>query len=259
MEHKPVYLKKDIPELYKPIKRKILDTLEVKKLNFRYSDTKAGIEDINFKLKKNSLTVITGRVGSGKTTLLRTLLGLIPYDSGEIQWNGKTIDNCGDFFVPPNSAYTAQIPHLFSDTVKNNILLNLNDNEVDMEAIIKSAVLEQDIGELENGLETVIGSRGAKLSGGQHQRVAAARMFARDSELLVFDDILSALDVETESTLWKRIFERKNNTCLVVSNRRTVLKQADNIIVIKDGKVEAQGKLGDLMRECKEMQLIWGD
>lgn len=259
VEHKPLYLKRDIPELYAPIKRKKLDTLEVKNLNFKYSDAKTGIENINFKVKKNSLTVITGRVGSGKTTLIRTLLGLLPYDSGEIQWNGKAIDNCRDFFVPPNSAYTAQIPHLFSDTVKNNILLNLNDKQMDIDSVIKSAVLEHDINELENGLETVIGSRGAKLSGGQQQRVAAARMFARKPELLVFDDISSALDVETESTLWKRIFEGENSTCLAVSNRRMVLKQADHIIVLKAGKVEAQGKLTDLMRECEEMQLIWGD
>jgi len=111
---------------------------------------------------------------------------------------------------------------------------------------------------LDKGLETVIGPKGVKLSGGQIQRVAAARMFIRTPELLVFDDISSALDIETEIKLWDRLFEGKCPTCLVVSNRRYALQQADNIIVMKNGKVEAQGSLEELLTSCEEMQQIWG-
>ncbi len=96
-----------------------------------------------------------------------------------------------------------------------------------------------------------------KLSGGQAQRTAAARMFARDPQLLGCDDLSSTLDVETERTLWDRLFARRATTCLIVSHRRPVLQRADHIIVLKDGHVEAEGTLEDLLEMCEEMQRLW--
>lgn len=235
-----------------------LDCLDVKDLTYIYPKSDRGIKSVSFRVDKGSFTVITGRIGSGKSTLLRTLLGLLSKDSGTISWNGKIINNPGEFLIPPRASYTPQIPHLFSDTVRNNLLMGLTEEEVDLQKAINSGVLELDLEALENGLDTVIGPRGVKLSGGQIQRVAAARMFVRNAELLVFDDISSALDVETENTLWNRIFEKSNAACIVVSNRRTALLHADNIIVLKDGYVAAQGELEDLLINCDEMQQIWG-
>jgi ABC-type multidrug transport system fused ATPase/permease subunit len=148
------------------------------------------------------LTVITGRIGSGKTTLLRALLGLLPLETGEIYWNGNIISSPGDFFVPPRCAYTAQVPRLFSNTLRNNILLGLDRTDDEIYRAMKLAVMDHDLEELDDNLETMVGARGVKLSGGQAQRAAAARMFIREPELLVFDDLSSALDVETERQLW---------------------------------------------------------
>ena len=162
-------------------------------------------------MERGSFTVITGRIGSGKTTLLRTLLGLLPADAGEMRWNGARVANPTEFFQPPRCAYTAQVPRLFSDTLKDNLLLGLPDAHVDLPAALRLAVMEPDLARMEHGLETLVGAKGVRLSGGQIQRAAAARMFVRDAELLVFDDLSSALDVETERTLWERLLQRMQN------------------------------------------------
>lgn len=231
--------------------------LEVRNLSYHYPDTGRGIASIDLSLKRGTLTVITGRIAAGKTTLLQTLLGLLPMESGEIRWNGQVVGDPASFFTPPRSAYTAQVPRLFSASLKENILLGLPEDKERLTRALHTAVMERDLAELEYGLETLIGTRGVKLSGGQAQRGAAARMFLREPELLVFDDLSSALDVETEQILWQRLFLREQRTCLVVSHRRAVLQRADQIIILKDGCVAATGKLSDLLASSSEMRSLW--
>jgi ATP-binding cassette, subfamily B, bacterial len=256
--HRPLYLSGNAPQPVYPAKTAVdyLDRFEAHEFELHYPGSGG-----NGRFRHQSLyptgefVVITGQIGSGKTTLLRLLLGLLPADSGQLYWNGELITSVGDFMIPPRVAYTGQIPRLFSESLRDNILLGLPVGDEAVRRAVDTAVLTPDVAQMEQGLDTLVGPRGMRLSGGQVQRTAAARMFVRQAELLVVDDLSSALDVETERTLWQNIGQ--STTCLVVSHRRPALERADRIVLLENGRITASGPLDQLLTHNPTMRRLW--
>jgi ATP-binding cassette subfamily B protein len=196
-----------------------------------------GVRDVDLVLDAGSVTVIAGEVGSGKSTFVRGLLGLVPLYSGVIRWNGDPVADPGAFLVPPRCAYVPQVPRLFSESLGHNVLFGAPAEPELVDTALRLAVIDVDVAARPEGLDTILGPRGVRLSGGQLQRAAAARALLRDTDLLVVDDPSSALDVETEELMWARLLERADRTLLVVSNRREVIERADRVLVLADGAV----------------------
>jgi ATP-binding cassette, subfamily B, bacterial len=188
-----------------------------------------GLDNVDLRIARGSLTVIAGPVGSGKSSLLRAVIGLLAIDSGEVRWNGELVADRAAFFVPPNAAYVSQVPRLFAESLADNIALSYPISDATRTEAVRLAVFDDDLTDLPDGYDTLIGARGVRLSGGQAQRVGALRALVHQPELLVLDDLTSALDVETEIALWDRL-AAAGFTVLAASNRPVALARADQII-----------------------------
>jgi ATP-binding cassette subfamily B protein len=233
-----------------------LELLEVEGLTVRHRGSDRGIDGVTLRIERGSFVVVTGAVGSGKTTLLRALLGLLPSE-GTIRWNGVLIDDPGSFLVPPRVAYAAQVPRLWSAALEENVVLGWTADVDEIDTALRLACLHTDVDVMPSGLATLVGPRGVRLSGGQLQRATAARALVRTPELLVVDDLSSALDVETERALWDGLADGGPATCLVVSHRRAALSRADRIVVLESGAVVADGPLDELLATSPELQRLW--
>lgn len=202
-----------------------LDTLEVRGLTV----AARGLDGVDLTVRRGELVVVSGPVGSGKSSLLRALVGLLDIDAGEVRWNGRAVGDRAAFFVPPQCAYVAQVPRLFAESLADNLRLGHDLGDDELAAGIELAAFDEDVAGLPEGMATMLGARGVRLSGGQVQRAAGARALAHAPELLVLDDLTSALDVDTELQLWQRL-AAAGFTVLAASNRPVALARADRVI-----------------------------
>jgi len=247
------------PDTVRAMVRAPLEQLTATGLTYHYPGADRGIDDVGLTIARGELVVITGRFGSGKSTLLRVLLGLLPREAGEVRWNGEPLEDLAHVMIPPRVAYTAQVPRLFSGTLRQNILLGLPTGSAQIAEAVQVATLEPDVSSMTRGLDTEVGRRGVQLSGGQVQRTAVARMLIRSPNLLVLDDVSSALDAGTERILWQQLLDKRRETVLAVSHRRMTLERANRVIVLQAGRVAATGPLSKVLKESGEARAIYED
>jgi ATP-binding cassette subfamily B protein len=218
--------------------------LETRGLAYRYPSSGRGIQDVSLAIDPGSFVVLTGAVAAGKTTLLQVLLGILPRDAGEIVWEGSSVADPTAFFGPPRTSYVPQTPRLFSDSFRANLLEGMTADDARLRRAIQRAGLDPDVVAFPEGWETRIGPRGARLSGGQIQRTAAARAFLREPRLLVLDDLSSALDLPTEELLWERLAQWRREapglTILAVSHRPAALSRADRVFAVVEGRLVSE-------------------
>ncbi|MFA9429018.1 ATP-binding cassette domain-containing protein [Egicoccus sp. AB-alg2] len=194
------------------------------------------IGPVDLTIPAGGFAVVTGRVGVGKTTLVRAVLGLAPLVTGEIRWDGRAVDPA-HWMTPPRAAYVAQVPTLFSEALDDNLRLGWDVADADLEYALEAAAAREIVTTLEDGLDTRLGPRGIRLSGGQAHRVAAARALVAGSALIIADDLSAALDAGTEAALLDRLLADRDRTMLVVSHRPAVLDRAD-VVLHLDGPAD---------------------
>ena len=234
-----------------PNKEELQGDIEIKNLNFNYPGCiDRALEDINISIKKGKSLGIIGVIGSGKTTLMNLLLKLYKVPKGSISIDGKDINDIKTDVIRNNICYITQDNFLFSTTLKENI--NLFRDEYDDKEIVdstKSSMIYEEIEQMADGINTVIGEKGIDLSGGQKQRVVISRAFLNKSNIVIFDDTFSALDNKTEEHLLNNIRElTRDKTCIIVSNRISDIKHCDEIIVLEQGKIVERGIHNELLK-----------
>ena len=241
----------EVKEPENPVPLKRIEEIVVKDLTYSYPQSEREVlKGINMSFKKGEMVGIVGTVGSGKSTVAKLITKLYPVERGKIFINGVDINDILSKDIRNKIAYVPQDPFLFSDTIKNNLILGENDrkDEEIVKALKLSAVWE-DIQKFPKGLETKIGERGVTLSGGQKQRITIARALLRNADVFIFDDCLSSVDPETEEKIIRTIRNRlKDKLLIVITHRLKVLSKADKIYVLDKGELIESGSHEELMR-----------
>ncbi len=221
--------------------RRPLRRLDLTGFTAVHEDGTVAVRDLDLTVSRGELVLVVGPVGSGKSSLLRALAGIV-HHTGALRWNGEAVTEPEMFLRPNQIGYVAQLPRVLSGTVADNIRLG---HEVDADDAVSTAQLTHDLAAAGAGLGLLIGHKGTRLSGGQLQRLALARALAPRTELLIADDVSSALDVTTELALWRALRDH-GVTVIGSTSKRAALTQADRVVVLLDGTAAAQGTWHEL-------------
>ena len=229
--------------------------------SFAYPDEKdiSVLKNIDFTLKPGQTLGLVGRVGAGKTTVIQLLLREFDQYEGKITLNGKDIRTIPLKVLLSQISYVPQNNFLFSTSIENNIAFSSENAEKnDIASAAKKSDLHDDVLQMPNGYQTLVGENGISLSGGQRQRMSIARALLKDSQILILDDALSAVDAKTETEILTALRkERKNKTTMIAAHRLTSVMDADLILVLKDGQIVERGNHQQLLDEDGWYAEMW--
>ena len=228
--------------------------IEFKDINFTYKETNIkALSNINFKLKNGESLGIIGPVGSGKSTLLELIVRNYDPKSGEILIDNLNLKNHNKNNIRENISYVPQTTFLFSDTIKNNIRFGKNDAQMsEITKYSKLSCVSNEIEKFPKKFDSILGERGINLSGGQKQRIALARALIKKPKILLLDDCLSAVDLETENEITNNLQRETGNiTKVIVSQRTSTIKKCNKIIVLNHGNIIEAGNHEELIRNPK--------
>ena len=230
--------------------KQIEGAIEFKNVSYSYLKEKKLIENLSLKINKNEKVALVGESGSGKSTIIKLIIGLIKNESGKILIDGNDLSkiNLNDFYE--YVTYISQESPIFDGTLKENLVLDKNISDKEIKEVLKLVALEKFLNRLEKGLDTELGEKGIRMSGGERQRVALARLFFDDSKIIILDEATSAMDNITEKEVMKNILKRlKNKTIIIIAHRLETIKEVDKIFLLKNGKILEQGTFKELLQE----------
>jgi ATP-binding cassette subfamily B protein len=233
--------------------------VEYDHVTFGYDPDDPIVEDIDFEVDGGDTIALVGPTGAGKSTAVKLLLRLYDVDEGAVRVDGTDVRDATVHSLRQQMGYVSQETFLFYGTVRDNIAYGSPDaTDEDIRAAAKAAEAHEFVSNLPDGYDTMVGERGVKLSGGQRQRVAIARAILKDPELLVLDEATSDVDTETEMLI-QRSLDRltADRTTLVIAHRLSTVKDADQIVVLDDGKVVERGTHEDLLEEDGLYANLW--
>ena len=245
---------------YTDVKSSLKGDLEFKNVSFTYEDTKINaLKNLSFKISRGKTLAILGKTGSGKSTIAALIARIYDADSGEVLIDQVPVKKINLTSLRESIGFVPQDAFLFSDTIKDNIKIgkeNASDEEV--ENATKSAYIFNNIEKFNKQFDTLVGERGVTLSGGQKQRISIARALIADPEILIFDDCLSAVDTETEEIILKNLEKAtKGKTTIIISHRASSVKNADQILVLDEGKTMESGTHDELINNGGYYQDIY--
>ena len=239
---------KDDEALNKGLKIKSLDgNIEFKNVTYSYNDDKNIINDLSFKINQNSSVALVGESGSGKSTIIKLIMGLIKYNKGEILIDSTNLCELHLNSFYDNVTYVSQEAPIFDGTLRENLIFDKKISDDEIIKVLNLVCLDKFFKKLENGLDTELGEKGVRMSGGERQRVALARLFFDDSKIVILDEATSAMDNITEKHVMENIVKQLDNkTLIIIAHRLETIKEVDKIYVLFDGVIQEQGKYDEL-------------